>query len=519
MKRKWLGVWAIASVLSHANAGMTQADAPKAIESAEKKPTSTLSEEPEAAGSEPMSSSQAESVADDEEKTARATAKQPRTEHVDEPFDEDRTGQSVGPDEGAGQVITLEEAHKRAVDSHPQFKNIDEAIYQADMGIYKAWTMLAPILTAKTDITLNQRKVSMQLPSFGPGIPPRELVIQDKWAKSAGFTANLTLFNPETIPLIKMAYDSYEKERFTAQIRRNELLFAVTSAYYQAYSMKEMIRVAEENVAMANEFLRQANILRDAGQGTRIDVNRATIQLMAAEKELENAKGSEKQALLALKQLIDEDGPIVLQGPEDVPPITESIHKLKTKALDKRVELQEAEIATRLARHSKDHTLTKFLPKFDLTYNWSWSSAAGFTGANVNWMLIFGAKWDIFLGGGRIVDYKINQSQMRMATNNITQLTMDIEKEVEKRHLDMTQREIQLSILDKQVDLAKENHDLVTKQFRAGLVTSLDVSNAATELASKKILRVYERLLFDLDVLTLKKTIGEYSSLSIVPAG
>ena len=432
-----------------------------------------------------------------------------------------------GPETTAlGTPLTLEEALEQALRNHPSFKNIDEVVYQADMGIYQAWTMLMPYLSAEAQITLNQSKVSVDIP-MGPvdmTDPTGEqqvmsLTIQDQWAKSFGFAANLTLFNPQTIPIIKMAYDVYEKSKLTAQIQRNDLLFAVTSAFYQAYAMKEMIEVARENVAMAEEFLRHATILKSAGQSTRIDVNRAEIQLVEAEKELETAIDAEKKALLTLKQLIHAREAFTLVGPGSVQQVETPIESLKNSAVENRTEFKEAALAEKIADRNRQHTLTKFLPKFDMTYSWSWASAEGFTGSNINWMLIFGAKWDLFLGGSRAVEYKVRQSEIRMAKNSIEQITLDIQSDVEQKHLDMQKRQRNIDILDRQVSLADENYTLVSKQFQAGLVSSLDVVNASTELRNVRVLRVYERLLFDLAVLTLRKAIGEYSSLSFVPAG
>jgi outer membrane protein TolC len=418
---------------------------------------------------------------------------------------------------GAGNAMTLKDAQESALANYPQFKNIDELIYQANLGIYQAWTMLMPNLTAEGNITLNQREVAMDVPLGPDPANTMHLVINDKWAKTFGFAANLTLFNPQSIPLIKMAYDKYEKERLTAQIQRNELLFAVTSAYYQAYAMKEMIRVAEENVAIAEEFLRHATILKSAGQGTQLDINRAESQLVSSQKEVSDAKAAEENALLTLKQLINVEESFALVGPGEVAEVDTPLESLKSDAVETRVEVQEAAMNEKLAARNRQYTLTKFLPVFDLTYSWSWASAEGFSGSNATWMLIFGAKWNLLLGGSRLVELKTRSSEIQMAKNNIMQVTHDIEREVEQRHAEVRQRKERIEIIDRQVTLAEESYSLVTKQFQAGLVSSLDVTTAARELSSKKILRVYQRLLFDLSILTLRKAIGEYSSLSFVP--
>jgi outer membrane protein len=418
-----------------------------------------------------------------------------------------------GPKPAPERIVTIEEAQERAVAANPNFRNLDETIYQADMAIYQAWSMLLPNLTADGSITRNQRKVAVDFPM--PEGPPLSIVIQDLWSKTFGFGVNLTLFNPQSIPIIKLAYDAYERERLKAQIQRNELLFAVTSAYYQAYSMEEMISVAEENLATAEEFLRHAEALMTAGQATEIDITRAKIEMVSAKKALADAKDGKKKAMIALKYLINLDEPFTVEGPGQVRPEERDLGALKSDALDKRVELKEAAVTKIMARRSEVETLTKFLPLFDVTYSWSWASAEGFTGSQVNWMLVFGAKWNLFLGGSRIAEYKIRQSQSRMVDHNLDQIELDIKQQVEQSYLEAEQRKRNVEIADEQVALAEKNHYMISRQFEAGLITSLDVIDAANKLANQRILRVFERLQYDLAILTLKKNLGEYHPLSM----
>lgn len=419
----------------------------------------------------------------------------------------------AGPEPVPVVTITLEEAQQKALATHPAFKNINEVLYQADMGIYQAWTMLLPNLSADASVIRNQREVIVPLP-MGEGQAPLEFTLQEYWAQNFGVSANMTLFNPRTIPLIKLAYDSHEKALLTAQIKRNDLLFSVTSAYYQAYSMDEMIRVAEENLAMADEFLSHTQALMTAGQATQIDINRAELQRVEAQKEVDNSRDAKQKALTSLKYLIGVEGPIAVAGPDQVAAVEGDLTTLKARAVSDRVELKEAAVSKVMAERWQKETLTKFLPVFDVTYSWSWASSAGFTDNNANWMLIFGAKWDLFPGGARIVEYKIRKSDERTVDNTIEQINRDIQQQVELNYIDVTQRKRNVEVADQQVALAEQNHDMVTKQFRAGLITSLDVINAANQLSSQRIMRVYDRLQYDLAMLTLKKSLGEYHSLA-----
>lgn len=414
-------------------------------------------------------------------------------------------------------VISLLEAQQRAVEANPKLASIDETIRQADIAIYDAWTMLMPNLTGKASVIRNQHEVSIEMPSdmTDPNAPLTEYVIQELWTKNVGFDVNMILFNAQAIPLIKLAKDDYERKQLQAQINRNDIVFAVTAAYYQAYSMEEMIDVAKENLAMAEEFLRHAELLNKAGQATQIDVNRAEIQVVSAEKELGDAVDANRKAMITLRYLMNLREDFALAGPGDVSAVSTGLTELKERALEKRFEVPAAQAGVRMAERLRKYTLTKWIPVFDVTYSWSWASAGGFTGSNINWALIFGAKWDILLGGSRVTEYKVRESDKRLAENHVTEVMLAIEEEVEQSYQEIDKRKRHVAVADRQVALAEQNHDMVSRQFQAGLVSSLDVVDAATELSNQRILRVFQRLQFDLAILTLEKSLGEYHALAL----
>ncbi len=421
-----------------------------------------------------------------------------------------------GPATPKVKTITLKQSQEMAARNNPNLKNVGEMVYQADKVINSAWSMLLPNLSAKGNIIRNQQEIALDFPDpTNPGTMS-EMVIQEKWGKSFGFTANMTLFNARSIPLIKYAYDDADRVRLEAKRLRNDLLFAVTTAYYQVNSMQEMIAVWQENLNIAEEFHRLSQARVQAGQSTSIDVLRAEIQVMDARKGLANAEDARRMAKTGLSYLIGLEGEYEVVGPEQVTSVDGDLEGLKERALADRVDIKEAAMREKMAERLKTETWMKWIPAFDVTYDWSWNSAAGFAGDNDSWMLIFGARWTLLEGGGRIAELKTRESQIRMSKNSLDQLTLDIKQNVEQSYLDVNKRRRNVDFADKQVALAEENHKLIARQFEVGIATSLDLLTAATELATKRITRVIDRLQYDIAVLTLKKTMGEYHSLSDV---
>jgi len=299
-------------------------------------------------------------------------------------------------------------------------------------------------------------------------------------------------------------------------VRKNELLFAVTSAYYQVHTAKEVVGVYRENRALAAEFLRLSEARVKAGQGTGIDVLRARLQLMDAEKVLDDASDGVASARIALARLIGAEGEIDVAGPEQVTPVTLDVRELADRAVSSRAEVAAADIGTRIAERSRVETWMKWLPAFDVTYAWSWSSASGFSGENDTWMLIFGARWNLFDGGGRIAESKSRASELRAAKNTRANAEVQIREQVEQLAIEVRKQRRNVDIAEQQVEVAEESHRQVVRQYEAGLATSLELHDAEIELARIKISRVIGRLGYDLAILALEKSVGEYSSLASV---
>ncbi len=418
----------------------------------------------------------------------------------------------------SGHLVTLEDAYNLAIRNNPSYKNINEQIIQSQTLIQSAWSMLLPNLSADGSIIRNKNEINISFPQFDPAtgaiIGMDSITMQEKWQKHFGVTANITLFNARSIPLIKMAYNIVDQTDLKTLIAKNNLLFAVTSAYYQIADLKKLIGVFQENITIANEFLRMAKGRMAAGQSTKIDVMRANIKKLDAQKQLDDAIDSYETAKNSLAFLLGINGEYRLEDPKDILTDRQSIDELTKIAIKNRAEIKDAKLSVEIAEHSRRETLTKWIPKFDATWKVNMNSAAGFSGDKVNWMLIFGAKWSILEGGGRLAELKKRKSKIRVASNNLDQTILDIKKDVDKNYRKTISKKRNVDVSEQTVELANENHKMISAQYQVGMASSLDLMDAATELARKKIALVLARLQYDLSLLVLKNTIGEYNALA-----
>ncbi len=411
-----------------------------------------------------------------------------------------------------GREVDLETAHRMALAQNHDMKNIVETVKQAEILVYKAWTILMPNLIGSGSVTVNEDEVAMQMPSSDGSA--RKIVIQDKVQQSLGITANMALFNARSIPLILNAYDNRHMARVTGRHQRNELLFAVTAAYYTIASNEEALKAAEDDLVTAQEFLKLAQSKLAVGQGVRIDVLRAELEVVEAEKQVQNAQDALKLAKTSLAYLTGLKGDYEIVAPASPEAVTGGLDDLQQKALRDRLDLKSTRIQKVMVGRDETETWTKWVPLFDVTYQWNWNSAAGFSGQKDSWLLIFGASWNLFEGGSKFAELAERKSISRQSRNQVNKLILSIKEEVEKALLELEKSRRNVNIAEKQAELANEQFRLVQKQFKIGLATSLDMREATTALSKARLNQVIESLMHDMAVLSLNKSVGEYYSLA-----
>ncbi len=420
-------------------------------------------------------------------------------------------------EDAKGPILTLEQAHRMALQNNPGMRNIGETMRQADILIYKAWAILLPNLSASGKVTRNSHELSMEFPNMDQllaGNPNPDMVenkMSELWNQEYGFTANMSLFNARSIPLLMNAYDNIDQTAAIGRHQKNELLFAVTQSFYMVKSAMELVEVNLEALENAKAFHRMAKAQQAVGQAVRIDVLRSEIAVMEAEKGHKNAKDSLKLARTALSYLIGYKGNFEIETPPEVRIPEAPLKELTDKALHERLDLKQANLLVTMADRDRIETFTKWVPVFDITYNWTWNSMEDFTGQNDSWRLIFGLNWSILEGGMKIAEASERASKMRQARNTRNQLRLNVKEEVEKNRIELSQYRNNVEISEKQFLLAEETHRLVEKQYENGMATSLDLLDAQTTLARARSGRIIENLNYNLAALRLNKATGEVS--------
>lgn len=411
------------------------------------------------------------------------------------------------PAAAAPRKLDLAAVQRLARKHNPSFKLLTERVKQADLLIHRAWSTVLPRLSASAAVTRNSDEVEITMP-LGAG-PPRTITLQEGVNKRFGVTVSATLFNASAIPLINNAYDNLEATRLRSAHQRAELRLAVSQAYYQVRATRQLVRTANHNLATARRFQQEAQARRKLGSATSIDAMRARLRVLAATKALKDAEDGVKLARAGLATLMGvERDSFTLAAPPAAGAPGGDLATLTRRALKHRQDLRALRKDREVASRGPTAAFLGWAPVLDVTYSWRHDSAGGFSGSNNTWQLVFGARWSLLEGGQRVTAVRQQRSQLRVARSNVRARVLAVRQQTRQGRLRLHQAERNLRLAAQQVALAEKTYDAVTRQYRAGLVSSLEVVNAGTELERRRVARVVDRLQRDLARLDLRRALG-----------
>jgi outer membrane protein TolC len=323
----------------------------------------------------------------------------------------------LGP--GRAWLITLDAAYSLALQRNLGLRVQELAVEGARYGAQSTWGAFDWRFSANAGYTDSKQQrqnifaalsptVNEDTLDYGLGLDKLLLTggtLSATWGRSRFRTDNQTSVLPEattdavtfslTQPLLRGAWERFttstqeeaEIEVFRQQEVerrvRQDLLLAVSNAYWDLVAAREQLDVALSNLAVGEEQARQERLRLEAGVGTEVDVLQADAQVALRVERRIFFEFLVRQAMDSLKQLLlpgtsREAWELVLVpatplpaevSPEAAPPWTECMRF----ALDNRAELREQRLLIGAAEVRHTRTRNERLSSLDLQL-----SATGF---------------------------------------------------------------------------------------------------------------------------------------------
>ncbi|MEO5357638.1 MAG: TolC family protein [Nitrospirae bacterium YQR-1] len=311
-----------------------------------------------------------------------------------------------------------------------------------------------------------------------------------------------------------------EKSGFELYATKETVLFDVATQYFGVLKAKKAVAVARNNTERLTSYKNSSETKLKAGEITKTALLRAQAELSGAASELLKAQNDLSIKTSALARALGISGELILKDyttthESDIDAIissckTTEITCLIEAAITERTEIKAALCALDMAKKQIDYAKSAFSPYLTVEGIYQKRDDSP-DSSNITPETIYGAvklSFPIFEGGLRVAEvaeaaHKKNQTELALYD-----LKKSLENDVESSYYTFITMKKTIGYLKKQMDYAKENYISVTKQYNAGLATSLDVIDANNFflLSEKQYSEAYYDL--SLSALKLKRSVG-----------
>ncbi|HZW40217.1 MAG TPA: TolC family protein [Ignavibacteriaceae bacterium] len=327
----------------------------------------------------------------------------------------------------------------------------------------------------------------------------------------------LFTFNTQEANL-RRAEINLEKSQRNYDRGESEVIYNVTSEFYRLFQSKKQVEIAEEKVKQNEESYNTAMIKYNAGLIAEVEALQLELDLSQSKNQLLNAELSYKEQKDNFKLLIglNIDESIDVIADIDYKPINVDVEEAIQFALNKRPELLNS---------NADITLNEMnVDEVDSRGNINAMLSANF-GINKNDEKIrdlfheFSEDRSVVLTlNVPMLDWGKNNREVESAQTNLelSKLNYENQKESIKKEIIYIVNKIEsaksrVEVLSKSVELAEKSYNISLERFRAGTITSFDLSQMQLRLTDARISSLGALIDYNLAVSELsRKTMHEY---------
>jgi len=315
----------------------------------------------------------------------------------------------------------------------------------------------------------------------------------------------------------QVRYEQLEVERLRAQVR-----LSVTNIYYDVQQGDEQVRIAQTALKYAQRNLTDAQSLEAGGIGTRLDVNRARVQLANSEQDLTDAQVQQTVArrqlveLLSLSETADVSAadPVQKAGGWNL-----SLEESIVLAYQNRAEFQQQLAQRTIAQQQRKAAIATVLPQVSLFGNYQflnefsepYGTLSGYAaGARL--------RWTFFDGGATFAAADQERANQAIAETRFAQTRNQVRFQVEQAYKTLQANARSIETATAALKQAQEVADVAEFRFQQGVSSQLDVITARNDLIRAESNRIRAILSYNRALATLQRAVSNLPANSPTPA-
>lgn len=308
---------------------------------------------------------------------------------------------------------------------------------------------------------------------------------------------------------IELSYNVYDGGRRNANIARSsrevylnqleveriseDVRFRATNAYYELQNADAQVAIAQAAIEDFSQTLRDAQLLEQAGLGTRFDVLQAEVDLANANQALTRAIAEQRNARRNLAQVLSVGQNVELTAADEIQENGQWPYDLEQSivmAYKNRAELQQLLVQREINEQDREIALAATRPTVNLFANYNFTNtftdtfdSTGYAnGYNVGARL----NWEIFDGGEASARADVETRNIEIDETNFAKQRDEIRLNIETAYNNMIANKENISTTETAVTTAVESLRLARLRFQAGVGTQTDVINAQRSLTEAR---------------------------------
>lgn len=367
---------------------------------------------------------------------------------------------------------------------NPNISAAVERVNQSRADVRGAASAFGPTITGELGAQWNKEAQEVG------GIP---LSYRNAYSASLRFTQ--TVFSGGTLVANKRAAELALSATRAESVRTYQnVLNVVRVGYYDCRRSQAQLQVANENLNLSREHLKQTEALQLAGLvpmgdvlRVRVSVSQGELDRISAENALDVNWASLERAVGAalardeILQPISGDGMYDLEPPHYTSPFNPA-----ECALEQRAELKAykhyRERAEQLARAAKGD----YFPRVSLSGQTGATGDAFWPNRDDTWHVRMELQWTLFDSGEISSRVSGAQASARELLHLLDDLTSQVRQEVVQAELNLRSAKSRLSVAEDQILTAEEDYRIALRRYDAQAGTNLDVLDARAALTDSR---------------------------------
>ncbi len=410
---------------------------------------------------------------------------------------------------GKGEVITLERAIQVGLKRHPNVTAGQGSVAVSEAKKGQAQAGYWPTLDANAGYT-RQKVGTISTGAGTAGIGSRSQNSNSFEQYSTGITARQTLYDfGKTSTNVNIQKQNIEASKADLENTEEQIILNVKQAYYNILRAKRNRAVAEETVNQFLQHLEQAKAFYEVGTKPKFDVTKAEVDLSNARLNLIKAENAVRLAMVSLNNAMGmPDAPeYVIEDNLSFAKYVVGLEDAVKKAYENRPELK-ALTARRIAAEKAIYAAkTGYFPM--LIGNASWSRAGDkFDTSDGSWSA--GMTLSIPIFSGFLTKNQVSEAKATLSilTANEEALRQNVLLEVQQNYLTLNESEERIVTAELTVRQAKENHEIATGRYAAGVGNPIEVTDAEVALSNAKAAHIQALYDYKVAAASLDKAMG-----------